>query len=324
MQVPEAVLERFRSDHRFLITSHLNPDGDAIGTSLGIARMLRRLGKVTRIWLRDPLPAIYAPAAEGERIHFGLEPPTGHPDDFDAAIVLECPGLDRCGLEEQISALEMINIDHHLGNELYGAVNWVDSASPAVGEMVLRVAQAMKLELDSSTATALFMAVSTDTGGFRFANATERAFTAGADLVREGARPELVSRWLHESRSRASVCILGEALRTLETAHAGRVATVVVTGEMFANCSAEHSDTEGLIDFPRSIEGVEAVALIRELADGNHKVSVRSRGDVDVESVARRHGGGGHRNAAGFLLEESDLAAVRALVTSELGELFGS
>jgi phosphoesterase RecJ-like protein len=253
----------------------------------------------------------------------GDRPPEDFPAGFDSVIVLECPALDRSGLEEPLSGLPLINIDHHLGNELYGTIDWVDSTAPAVGEMVLRLALELGLELDAQSATPLFMALATDTGGFRFANATERAFEAGAELVRCGARPEEVSRWLYESRSAAAVCLLGESLATLRLAAGGRVATVVVTLPMYERCGASRTDTEGLIDYPRSIHGVEAVALLRELPQGGLKVSVRSRGAVDVESLARRHGGGGHRNAAGFNLAETDLEAARERVTGALAELLG-
>lgn len=321
--VPDALIDRLRADQRFLITSHLHPDGDAVGTSVGMARLLRRLGKATQVWLHDEPAALYAPVIEGERLHNGPEPPPGYPDAFDSVIVLECPTLDRSGLEQHLSTLPAINIDHHLGNELYGVVNWVDSAAPAVGEMTLLLARALRLELDRDAATPLYMALVTDTGGFRFANATERAFSAAAELVREGARPERVSQWLFESRPESTIRLIGEALRTLEIEPGGSVATLLVTGEMFASCGATQSDTEGLIDYPRSVEGVETVALVRELPAGGFKVSLRSRGDLDVESIARRHGGGGHKNAAGFNVDGNGVEAVRSQVARELVELAG-
>lgn len=319
--VPDAIVDRIRSGQRFLITSHLNPDGDAVGTAVGTARLLRHLGKATQVWLHDPPPSLYLPMVDTERIHVGDEPPAGFPDAWDTVVMLECPTLDRCGLESAVNQLPMINIDHHLGNEHYGAANWVDSAAPAVGEMVLRIAKAMHLDLDAPTATALYLALETDTGGFRFANTTARAFEAAAELVGAGARPERVSQWLYDSRPLSTVRLLGTALDSLELSPNGRVAIVSVTLETYRSCDASQSDTEGLIDYPRSIEGVEAVALIRELEEGGFKISLRSRGEINVEAIARRHGGGGHRNAAGFKLAERDLATVRRQVLGELSEL---
>ncbi|HEX5716952.1 MAG TPA: bifunctional oligoribonuclease/PAP phosphatase NrnA [Thermoanaerobaculia bacterium] len=309
MKAPEDLLKKIRLGNRFLLTSHINPDGDAIGSELGLARLLRSMGKGAVVWNRDPIPTIYRPLPGSDRIHTGEEPPAGFPDRFDGIVVLECPSPDRTGLEEHLSARPVINIDHHLGNQLYGSVNWVDSAAPAVGEMIYRLSQGLKLTLDPETASCLYLTLVTDTGGFRFSNATPAAFEAAAALVRDGAHPEQVSQWLYESQPLAVVRLIGEMLQTLQIHEAGRVATARLTPEMFARVGASPGDSEGLIDFPRSIAGVEAVALIRQREDGTHKVSLRSRGEVDVEKIARHHGGGGHRNAAGFVLEGDGEAA---------------
>lgn len=303
MKAPEDLLKKIRLGNRFLLTSHINPDGDALGSELGLARLLRSMGKGAVVWNRDPIPTIYRPLPGSERVHTGEEPPAGFPDRFDAIVVLECPSPDRTGLEQHLSARPVINIDHHLGNQLYGSVNWVDSAAPAVGEMIYRLAQGLKLTLDPETASCLYLTLVTDTGGFRFSNATPAAFEAAAALVRDGAHPEQVSQWLYESQPLPVVRLVGEMIQTLQIHEDGRVATARLTPEMFARVGASPGDSEGLIDYPRSIAGVEAVALIRQREDGTHKVSLRSRGEVDVEKIARHHGGGGHRNAAGFVLE---------------------
>jgi phosphoesterase RecJ-like protein len=316
-KAPEDLLRRIRQGNRFLLTSHVNPDGDAIGSELGLARLLRKLGKGAVIWNRDPIPTVYKPLPGSDRVHSGEEVPTGFPEVFDAIIVLECPSPDRTGLEQHLSALPVINIDHHLGNQHYGAVNWVDSAAPAVGEMVYRLAQGLKATLDPETASCLYLTLVTDTGGFRFSNATPAAFEAAASLVRDGAQPEQVSQWLYESQPLGVIRLLGEMIQTLELHEDGRVATGRLTLEMFRKVGAAPGDSEGLIDHIRSIAGVEAVALIRERENGSQKVSLRSRGEVDVEKIARHHGGGGHRNAAGFALE-GDGEAVRGQVAAAL------
>ncbi len=298
--VPEPLVEMLRRGQRFLLTSHANPDGDAIGSTVAAARLLRQLGKAGTVWLRDPVPRIYRAVPGSERIHVGEEPPASFPGLFDAAIVMECPSTDRTGLEEALAELPLANIDHHLGNELYGQVNWVDTAAPAVGEMVFRLARRMKLAIDRDAANALYLTLVTDTGGFRFSNTTAAAFDAAAELVREGAAPETISKWLYESQPESVLRLVGEVLRTLELHAEKRVATVWLTREMVERAGAEPGDSEGLIDYPRSIAGVEAVAMFRQLDDGGYKVSLRSRGEVNVERIARGLGGGGHRNAAGF------------------------
>ena len=316
-KAPEDLLRKIRQGNRFLLVSHINPDGDANGSELGLARILRRLGKGAVVWNHDRTPSLYEPLPGSDRIHVGEDPPAGFPEKFDAVIVLECPSPDRTGLESFLPALPILNIDHHLGNQHYGVVNWVDSAAPAVGEMVYRLAQALKVSLEPEVASALYLTLVTDTGGFRFSNATPAAFEAAATLVREGAQPEQVSQWLYESQPLASIKLLGEMLPTLELHAGGRIATVRLTQEMFARAGASPGDSEGLIDHPRAIAGVEAVALIREREDGSQKVSLRSRGEVDVEKIARHHGGGGHRNAAGFALE-GEGEAIRKQVAEEL------
>jgi bifunctional oligoribonuclease and PAP phosphatase NrnA len=317
MKAPEDLLRRIRQGNRFLLTSHINPDGDAIGSELGLARLLRGVGKGAVIWNRDPTPTVYRPLPGSERIHVGEEPPAGFPEMFDAIIVLECPSLDRTGIEAHLGERPVINIDHHLGNQCYGAVNWVDSAAPAVGEMVYRLAQGLKLSLEPEVASSLYLTLVTDTGGFRFSNATPAAFEAAAALVRDGAQPEQVAQWLYESQPLGVVRLLGEMLQSLQIHADGRIASGRLTREMFAKAGASPGDSEGLIDSIRSIAGVDAVALIRELEEGGHKVSLRSRGEVDVEKIARHHGGGGHRNAAGFTMEGAG-EDVRRQVAEEL------
>lgn len=315
-KAPEDLLREVRSGHRFLLTSHQSPDGDAVGSCLGLARLLRRQGKGAVIWLRDEPPALYRALPGRERIHTGEEPPAGYPEKFDAVVVLECPSVDRTGIEAHLGDLPLLNIDHHLGNQHYGKVNWVDTAAPAVGEMVYRLAHGLMIELDADTATALYLTLVTDTGGFRFSNATPQAFEAAAALVREGASPETVAMWLYESQPEAVLRLLGDMLQTLELHRDGRIATASLTREMFERAGAGPGDSEGLVDYPRSIAGVEAVALLRHLEDATIKVSLRSRGEVDVEQIARRHGGGGHRNAAGFLSEEGPEETKDRIVTA--------
>ena len=315
---PEALLKEFRSGHRFLLTSHINPDGDAVGSALGLTRILKRLGKGALVWQRDEAPKIYQSLAGSQHVHIGEEPPKGFPQAFDRAVVLECPKLERSGLSEQLKQLPILNIDHHLGNEHYGVVNWVDTGAPSLGEMIYRLAQGLMVDLDAQTATALYLTLVTDTGGFRFANSTPKAFEAAAALVAEGARPELVSEWIYDSQPASTIRLLGEMLRSLELHADGRVATVVVTREMFLRAGASRSDTESLIDYPRSIAGVQAVALLRQIDGAKYKVSLRSRGDVDVEKIARLHGGGGHRNASGFLADGDSPEELRLRVVSDL------
>jgi len=318
IDAPEGILDRIRQGNRFLITAHSNPDGDAIGSEVGLARILRTMGIGASIWNLDTTPELYANLAGVDRIHVGDTPPRDFPKHFDGVIVLECPTLDRTGLESHLAEQQILNIDHHLGNQQYGQFNWVDPSAPAVAEMVLRLAQGLKAALDDESATALYLALVSDTGGFRYANTSAQAFESAAELVRNGAMPDQVSGWLYESQPAPSIRLLGAMLSTMEITADGRVATALVTREMYERADAQESHTENLINYPRSIAGVEVVALLRELANGKVKISLRSKGDVDVERIATRHGGGGHRNAAGFTKDESD--SLREQVIAELSD----
>ncbi len=314
--IPESLLARLAAAERLLLTSHANPDGDAIGSELGLAHVARALGKTATIWNRDPTPPLYTPMVGAETIHVGAAPPPGFPAAFELAVVLECPTLDRTGLERELALLPLVNVDHHLGNALYGIENWVDVEAPAVGVMVASVAAALGATLSPDAADSLFLALATDTGGFRFANARPAAFEAAAQLVRLGARVENVSQWLYESRSEGSIRLLGELLATLRLHESGTIATVHLTREMFAKTGAAPGDSEGLVDTPRSIAGVAAVALLRETGPDEWKVSLRSRGQVDVQQIARREGGGGHQNAAGCLFRGALAEAERRFVAA--------
>src|SRR4029453_1186549 len=318
-KAPEALLQRLRDGRRLLITSHLSPDGDAVGSSLAMARLLRGLGKSTLVWLRDEVPAIYRLLPGAERIHTGAAPPAGYPGDFDTVVVMECPTLERTGLEKELKGPRVLNIDHHLGNSLYGDVNWVETSAPACGELVHRIAQALRLRIDAETAAILYLPLVPDTGNFRFSNATPEAYDAAAALVRAGARPEDVSLWIFESQPEATVRLMGEMIGSLQRHADGRVATALLTAEMFARAGANAGDSEGLVDIPRSIAGVDAVGLLREVGDRQYKISLRTRAAVDVERIASRWGGGGHKNAAGARLE-GPLAEVRGTVVAGLEE----
>ena len=318
---PAKLLEAVRAGQAFVVTSHINPDGDAIGSSIGLARLLQSMGKKVQVWIRDETPRTYLPLVGSDAIHNGDTPPPSFPEGYDGVLVLECPTLERSGLEDAITQLPLYNIDHHLGNANYGVVNWVDPEAPAVGCLVYRMARDLGQALDADAAMALYLALHTDTGNFRFSNTTAEAFDVAAELVRAGAAPDRVAHWLYESQPPSALRLLAEVLHTLKLYDDGRVATLRLERETALRVGATPSDTEGLIDYPRSIAGVEAVALVRDLEDGRVKASLRSRGSVDVEKIARANGGGGHRNAAGFTLPEPQpIHEVEEKVASLLAE----
>ncbi len=316
---PGPAVERLASARRALLTSHASPDGDAVGSEIALAELARGLGVEPVIVNRDPMPAglDLMPGAGAVRL---LETVEGDLlEGIDLVVTLECPELDRAGIEG-LDRRPILNIDHHRGNARYGEVAFLDDTAPAVGEMVWRMFRHAAIEPSPEAATAAFVALSTDTGDFRYGNATPRAFEAAAEMVAAGARPEQVSEWVHEQKTPGSIRLLGEALRTLELLAGGRVAVMQVDPEAFRRAGATAADTDDLIDVPRTIAGVRVTVFLKQWEPGVVRVSLRSRGTLDVRSVAARFGGGGHTNAAGCTIH-GEIGAVRRDVVRAVLEL---
>jgi phosphoesterase RecJ-like protein len=316
---PDTAVDRLRRAERVLVTSHRSPDGDALGSELALAELLEGLGLHPVIANHDAEPSYLSQLPGLDRIQVGSSLPASFPDDFDLVVTVECPDIDRPGFDA-LDRLPIVNIDHHKANSCYGEINYLDEEAPAVGEMVWRMFQVAGIEPSADAATNMYVALSTDTGDFRYSNATSRAFHAAAALADAGARPPQVAEWIHERRSAASIHLLGEALRTLELGCEGRLATFSVNPEAFANAGAVSADTEDLIAVPRSIDGVLIVAFFKQWEPGAVRVSLRSKGSLDVRSVAAQFGGGGHTNAAGCTIN-GDLETARQQVTTLLTQL---
>ena len=293
-----AVAERIRAGRNFLITSHRNPDGDALGSGLGLQRLIRHLGKTASMQVRDGFHPALAniPGAHDVAVTDAL--PAGYPKGFDAVFTMECPEVERTGYP--VLPGPVVNIDHHLGNQMYGEINYLDLEAPSVGEMVLQLNRHhLRAPLDRETATALYVSLASDTGFFRYHNTTLRAFEAAEELVRAGVVPGDVSLWINESNSRGSIKLLGLCLCTLELTAGGRVATMELPKRFFAEAGATPEETEGIVNYGRSIEGVLVSALLKEVDDKSTRVSMRAKPGVDVQAVAATFGGGGHKAAAG-------------------------
>jgi len=317
---PGPALELLRRARRVLLTSHAAPDGDAIGSELALAELAEQLGAAARIVNRDPHPAQLDFLPGVARIAVQPTLPAGDP--FDLVVVLECPGLDRPGLAG-LERFPILNIDHHLANERYGTVNYVDEDAPAVGEMVLRLAESAGATVTADMATSLYVALVTDTGDFRYSNATPRAFAAAARLVAAGAAPHRIAEALWEQVPARVVRLQAAVLETLELLADGRIAVIACDAAMLERTGAFKQDTENLINIPRAIAGVQVAVFLKALAPGEVKVSLRSRGALDVQRVARSFGGGGHTNAAGCTVPGT-LPEVRARLLAALVPLLES
>jgi phosphoesterase RecJ-like protein len=279
---------------------------------LAIAELARLLDTQTLIINHDPAPPTLVELPGADSVMVAQTLPADFPTDFDLVVTLECPSLDRAGFEG-LDQRPILNIDHHPANPGYGEVNFLDEEAPAVGEMVWQMFHEAGVKPTLEAATNSYVALSTDTGDFRYSNATGRAFRAAAEMVEGGARPDVVAQWIHGRKNVASVRLLGEALRTLELLEGGRVASLHVDEEAFQRSDARPEDTEEIINHPRAMDGVRAVAFFKQWEPGVVRVSLRSKGTVDVRQVAAQFGGGGHNNASGCTVNGS-LEEVRQMI----------
>ncbi|HEX2123424.1 MAG TPA: bifunctional oligoribonuclease/PAP phosphatase NrnA [Thermoanaerobaculia bacterium] len=291
------VAERIRAGRNFLITSHRNPDGDALGSGLALQGLLRKMGKSARVVVRDGFgkPLYNIPGAEEVTISDTLPP--DYPSAYDAVFTMECPEVERSGYP--VLPGPVVNIDHHLGNTMYGEINYLDVDAPSVGEMVMQLNRHhLRLPLDREVAIAMYVSLSTDTGFFRYHNTTLRAFEAAAELVRAGVVPGDVSLWINESVTPGSIKLLGLCLTTLALHEQGRIATTELPRRFFIEAEATPEDTEGIVNYGRNIEGVMISALLKEGENGT-RVSLRAKPGYDVQQIAAMFGGGGHAAASG-------------------------
>ena len=305
----DAILAR----HRFLITSHARPDGDSIGSQLAMAFALDALGKEVRIVNADPAPEHYQDFPGMERIEIAAR--VEHLAT-DAVIVMECSDLSRTG----VSGLEsqfILNIDHHAGNHMYGAVNWHDETAAACGEMVFELIEALGVELTPEIATHIYLAILTDTGSFHHSNITPRTFEICRRCVEAGVSPAVMARRVFDSNSFGKLKLIGALLDDMELADGGRLAVLRMDDQMLAATGSTHNDTEGLINLPLTAREIQAVVFFKVTDTGDVRVSMRSKYDVDVRRVASEFGGGGHKNAAGFTVS-GPLSAVRDRVVTHI------
>ncbi len=311
--------ERIRAGRNFLITSHRNPDGDALGSGLGLQRLIRRLGKNAAMQVRDGFShaLLNIPGASEVSVTDSLPP--DYPNAYDALFTMECPEVERTGYP--VLPGPVVNIDHHLGNTMYGQINYLDLQAPSVGEMVMQLNRHhLRVPLDRETAIAFYVSLATDTGFFRYHNTTLRAFEAAEELVRAGAVPGDVSLWINESNSRGSIKLLGLCLSTLEVTPDGKIATMQLPKRFFAEAGATPEETEGIVNYGRSIDGVLVSALLKEIDDKSTRVSMRAKPGVDVQAVASMFGGGGHKAASGCTMP-MPLQQARTKLVSILEEI---
>lgn len=292
------VVELIEKKDRFAITSHVRPDGDGLGSSLGLFWLLKSLNKDVEVIMHDPAPHSYQQLPGAGTIR--VAPRIG--EHFDAVFIIECSDLDRPGLED-LDQQFVVNIDHHSTTELFGGVNWIDSTAAACGEMVYNLCKATGVRVTKEIAECVYTALLTDTGSFHYSNTTERTFKIASELVRTGVRPAKTAEAIFGSYQWPKIELLSQVLSTAKRDDTGHVAWMWQTLAMQEQTHAADEDADGFVNYPLAVGEVEATALFKETAPGIYRTSLRSKGDVNVAKIAEQFGGGGHRNAAGCTLK---------------------
>lgn len=312
----QGAAQLIRSAGRLALFLHVNPDGDSIGSTLALARVLRgQLGKECVVVQVDPVPRIF-------EFLPGVEMFTPWQDiegEFDLGVFLDCGDLHRVGAALPVvnRCRATLNIDHHVTNGVYGDYNYLDFRAAAVGELAYALIGELGLTVDREAAVGLYTSLVTDTGSFRYDSTTGDTHRVAAALIEQGVKPYEVSQAIFENETMGRLQLLARSLGTLQLEHDGRVATLHITRQMFMETGTTDEDSEGVVNYARSITGVEVGVFLRETLNGDIRIGLRSREKVDVGVVAQAFGGGGHARAAGCTIP-GPLESARSLVLHQL------
>lgn len=311
------IASHIRKCRQILVTAHIMPDGDSIGSLLGLGLGLQAAGYHATMFSADGVPNRFRFLAGTEQVASG-QLPAG---DFDCVIALDCSDHLRLSpVWDQLKDKFVINIDHHPTNTLYGSMNHLDTSASATGELVYALLRELEISLNEAVAAAIYVAVSTDTGSFKFESTTARTHHIAAALLRAGVRPGRITPQLFDRRSRAAIFALRQALCSLTFSEDGKIAWFIITEEDMERAGAMDEDLDGVVNYAKNIEGVEAGLLFRQKKDGTVKVGLRSH-TIDVGKVAAALGGGGHARAAGCSVEADLQGAVKTVFAALAREL---
>ncbi len=332
MKIPDELIRILNSESRFLIISHINPEGDALGSSIALALALRSKGKDVRVVNIDGVSSIYRFLPYSDIVEKKIDP-----SYLSEAVlcILDCNDLKRVGIKDEIKYKRSVVIDHHETESGFGDIKWIEPESPATGLMIYHLLKAMETEIDADMATCLYTAISIDTGTFRYSNTSSDTLRVAADLIDHGASPGYVAERLYESWSENRFKLLVEMLKTMEIIRLKKkdsgdeakgsarlsIALTVISMEMFRRTGTTSADTENFSNFPRMIESIDISAMFRETSNGQWKASLRSKGELNVARIASALGGGGHKNAAGFTME-GDVEDIKRLFVKTVQEQY--
>jgi phosphoesterase RecJ-like protein len=306
------IARTIRAAKRFAILSHVRPDGDALGSQLALALSIQNLGKSVVAWNEQGLPESFRFLKESNLI----TTPPDEAQDFDLVIALDTASQQRLGstLDAIRNAGKWVNIDHHISNPGYGDLVYIDPGAPATGEIVYEFLRRENFPMPLAAADALYVAISTDTGSFRFSNTTARTFEVAAELIRSGVDAGNIAKKLYESYPKRRVQLLGKILPGAAFEADDKIASLTLTNQTKEDLKIQHDEIDGLIDYVRCVDSVVVALFFEELAEGKVRLSARSKSDkIDVNKICSEFGGGGHARAAGARIR-GKLEEVRGLV----------
>ena len=305
-----------------LVATHVFPDGDALGSQLGLSNILEAMGKKVVRYSEEKVSHLYDFLPESEKLITKL-PEIGQ---IDCVIALDCGDRFRLGMAEDklLENSQVIVIDHHAGHKNFGNMRWVDAEKSSTGEMVYELNRELGVALSYEAAYCLYTAIVSDTGSFKYASTKAATFAVAGELLSKGVRPEDVAGKLFDNFTQSRLRLLKSVLDTLEIAGGGELAIITATEKMFVETGSDPQDTETFINYPRSLATVKVAVFLKETKD-TISVSMRSKGTYDVAEVARKLGGGGHRNAAGCKFRNGEtLEVAQKIVLKELLRLVES
>ena len=312
------IIEAINEGRSFLITAHVRLDGDALGSELAMYLMLKKLGKDVVVYNQDHTPERYRFLPSAQNIVHNIN----NVEQYDVGIVLDCSDLARVGDEEdKIGKIKrLINIDHHISNNGFCSLKMLDAHASSTGELVFRLMREMRFKMSKDICTNLYSAIITDTGSFRYSSTTNETFFAVGNLVENGADPQWIAENVYENDSPARLKLLAKAMATLSLDLESKVGSLVVTQKDLLETGAAWEHTEGFVDIPRTVGGIEVSILYTQRGDNNFKLSLRSKAKVNVEKVAKKFGGGGHIHASACWMK-GDIESIKSQIIKAIREL---
>ena len=311
------IITAINEGQSFLITAHVRLDGDALGSELALYLMLRELGKNVVVYNQDHTPERYRFLPAAQNIVHDIN----NVEQYDVGIVLDCSELARVGDEaESIGKIKkLINVDHHVSNNGFCSLKMLDAQASSTGELLFRLMREMRVNMSRDICINLYAAIITDTGNFRYSSTRKETFWAAGDLVENGANPQWISEYIYENDSPARLKLLAKALETLALDLKNKVVSMVVTQKALQETGASWELTEGFVDIPRTVGGIEISILYTQRGDNNYKLSLRSKADVKVEKVAKKFGGGGHIHASACWMK-GDIESIKSQIIKAIRE----